>query len=237
MGMPITVAIVDRNAGKGISAVFDYFQKIDEQFSPYKATSEVSQINRKEIQEKEYSQAMQEVLALSEQTKQQTKGYFAVFHNNTFDPSGLVKGWAINNAAKLLKEMHYQNFSINAGGDVQVSGKDEKGKAWTVGIQHPFEQNKIVKRLVIDDKGIATSGTYFRGNHIYNPHTNKTKTDIVSLTVIGPNIYEADRFATAAFAMGKEGIKFIATQKDLEGYMIDTYGSATYTPGFEKYII
>jgi thiamine biosynthesis lipoprotein len=62
-------------------------------------------------------------------------------------------------------------------------------------------------------------------------------TDVVSLTVIGPNIYEADRFATAAFAMGEEGIRFIGRLAGFEGYMIDRRGQATFTNGFTRYVI
>ena len=84
---------------------------------------------------------------------------------------------------------------------------------------------------------MATSGTYIRGQHIYNPHNRvQTFDDIVSLTVIGPNIYEADRFATAAFAMGKSGIDFIESLPGFEGYIIDSNGIATMTSGFENYV-
>jgi thiamine biosynthesis lipoprotein len=61
-------------------------------------------------------------------------------------------------------------------------------------------------------------------------------TDIVGLTVIGPNIYEADRFATAAFAMGREGIMFIENLAGFEGYMIDQHGQATFTSHFTRYV-
>jgi thiamine biosynthesis lipoprotein len=88
-----------------------------------------------------------------------------------------------------------------------------------------------------DGMGVATSGTYVRGQHIYNPKIlGPLETDILSLTVIGPNIYEADRFATAAFAMGREGIVFIERRDGLEGYMIDLNGQATLTSGFERYV-
>ncbi len=96
--------------------------------------------------------------------------------------------------------------------------------------------NEIVKVLSITDCGVATSGTYIRGQHIYNPkHAGEPITEIVSLTVIGPDIYEADRFATAAFAMGREGIFFIERVEGLEGYMIDRSGQATLTSGFARY--
>jgi thiamine biosynthesis lipoprotein len=85
---------------------------------------------------------------------------------------------------------------------------------------------------------VATSGTYERGKHIYNPKTGKTaESDIASISIIGPNVYEADRFATAAFAMGREGINFIASLLGFEGMMIDNDGVATMTDGFEKYAI
>jgi len=57
------------------------------------------------------------------------------------------------------------------------------------------------------------------------------------VTVIGPNVYEADRFATAAFAMGRKGIEFIEKLVDFEGYMIDAQARATFTSGFERYVL
>jgi thiamine biosynthesis lipoprotein len=85
---------------------------------------------------------------------------------------------------------------------------------------------------------VATSGTYVRGNHIYNAKAYDQRMDeIVSLTVIGPNIYEADRFATAAFAMGKSGISFIEKLPRFESYQIDNKGIATFTSGFEKFVL
>jgi thiamine biosynthesis lipoprotein len=101
-----------------------------------------------------------------------------------------------------------------------------------------FPSNEIVKVISLNNKGIATSGTAIRGQHIYNPHEqNVPITDIVSMTVIGPNVYEADRFATAAFAMGAKGINFIEMLPDCEGYMIDKNGIATYTKRFKEYVI
>jgi thiamine biosynthesis lipoprotein len=76
-----------------------------------------------------------------------------------------------------------------------------------------------------------------RGEHIYNPKAPKEEIkDIVSLTVVAPDIYEADRFATACFAMGRDGIYFLEKSPGLEGYVIDSTGIATFTSGFEKYL-
>lgn len=238
MGMPITVEIVGPETHDDLFAlVFNYFISIDDQFSVYKKTSEISKINQGLVQEADYSKDMKLVFALSEETRELTDGYFDIHRpDGSIDPSGLVKGWSIYNAAKLLKEKGVENFFVEAGGDIAVLGKNERRESWTVGIRNPFKLDEIVKVVSLKDEGIATSGTYLRGQHIYNPfNKDQSITDIVSLTVIGPNVYEADRFATAAFAMGKAGIAFIEQLTDFEGYQIDKDGIATMTSHFERY--
>ena len=233
MGMPVTVEIADISATEEtLQKVFSYFEYIDQKFSTYKTTSEISQINRGELLPAEYSDDMKEVFRLSEETKQLTREYFNIKKpDGSYDPSGLVKGWAIYKAAELIKDMGFKEYYVDAGGDIEA-----RGKVWKIGIKNPFKQSEIVKVLYIQDKGVATSGTYIRGDHIYDPTNSGTNMDeIASLTIIGPNVYEADRFATAAFAMGKEGINFVQNLEDFEGYMIDQKGIATMTTGFEAF--
>jgi thiamine biosynthesis lipoprotein len=218
-------------------SVYGYFTHVDEVFSTYKTTSEISAINRGDRPREKWSEEMNMVFLLAEETNQATSGYFDIKKpDGSYDPSGLVKGWAIWNAAKLLEKNGYKNFYIDAGGDIQPQGHGEgnSGK-WSVGIKNPWNENENVKVVYVTDEGIATSGTYLRGEHIYNPKTGEAASEIVSLTVIGPNIYEADRFATAAFAMGKNAIHFIESLPGFEGYMIDRDKIATMTSGFENY--
>ena len=238
MGMPITVEVVDASVtAEAFDRVFAYFGYIDAKFSTYKDTSEISRINRGEITLREASSDMQLIFALAELTRQETDGYFNIRHNGSIDPSGIVKGWAIQNAADLLLDLGYQNFYVDAGGDVQVMGRNAQGESWRLGIGNPFNLQQVVKTLGLSDCGIATSGTYIRGSHIYNPlDAGDPLDEIVSLSVIGPNVYEADRFATAAFAMGRDGIRFIEQLDGFEGYMIDRKGLATLTTGFARYV-
>lgn len=239
MGMPITIEVIDSIATKSdLDAIFSYFHQIDERFSVHKTTSEITKINEGKISREKYSDDMKTIFLLAAETKKLTHGYFDIAHNGIRDPSGIVKGWAIYNAANLLKKRGFKNYYVDAGGDIQVSGKNSKGEPWRIGIKNPFQQDEIVKVLAITDKGVATSGTYIRGQHIYDPISgNRPIKDIVSLTVIGPNVYEADRFATAAFAMRRQGIAFIERLSGFEGYMIDEDGIATYTSGFNTYTI
>jgi len=238
MGMPITLEIVD--PGVSINIVdegFAYLEYVDNKFSTYKDQSEISRLNQGQLELEQASRDMQTVFALAEQMRLKTHGYFNIQRNGFLDPSGLVKGWAIYNTAGIIRQKGYQNFYVEAGGDIQAVGKNSQGQDWIVGIRNPFNMDELVKVVAISNGGVATSGTYIRGQHIYNPKEPQTPiTDIVSLTVIGPDIYTADCYATAAFAMGRAGIAFINNLDGYEGYMIDSDRRATFTRGFTRYV-
>lgn len=238
MGMPITVEVVDAAATQElIDQVYAFLQYVDETFSTYKSGSEISRLNRGEIDEHEASADMRMMLELAEKTKEETGGFFDIRHGDQLDPSGIVKGWAIEEAGRILRQAGMNNYYVEAGGDIIVSGRNAEGQPWTVGIRNPFDVREIVKVLAVDQHGVATSGTYERGQHIYNPHQpGQQLKEIVSLTVVGPNILDADRYATAAFAMGREGVHFIERLPGFEAYSIDRDGQATMTTRFTDYV-
>lgn len=238
MGMPITVDIVDSGLVSLVDEVFAYFVMVDKRFSVFKPDSEISALNQRHLEIADASAEMQEVLALAARTKRETRGYFDIRRSDgSLDPSGIVKGWAIRNAAYLIHSRGVRNFFVDAGGDIQTGGNNADGEDWKVGIRNPFNEREIIKAVAPKGHGIATSGTYVRGQHIYDPHRPGQKIeDVVSLTVIGDDVLEADRFATAAFAMGSAGIHFIEERPGLEGYVIDANGIATQTTGFKAYV-
>ena len=237
MGMPITVAVVAADASDVVDEVFAYFDSIDRRFSPFRSDSEVTAINRGRLSASDCSPEMREVLILAEETKRDTGGFFDIRKpDGWLDPSGIVKGWAVRNAATIIAKGGFSDFFVEAGGDIQSSGRNAAGTPWCVGIRNPFRVDEIIKVVYPRGRGIATSGTYARGQHIYDPHCpGRPIEDIVSLTVIGPDVLEADRFATAAFAMGREGVLFIEAMPGLEGYLVDNDGRATLTSGLETY--
>ena len=238
MEMPITIEVIDEKITDAeFAAIFDYFMYVDTLFNINKKESEISRLNSGKLLKKHISFDLRHILQLAEDTRKETKGYFNSTHNGIVDPSGIVKGWAIFNAANLLKSQGYKNFFIEAGGDIQLSGKNKKGEYWQVSICNPFDKNEIVAVLTVTNKGVSTSGKYNRGQNIYNPRDpGNRKNHIASLTMIGPSVYDADRFATAAFAMGDKGIQFIEQMEGFEGYSIDCKGKASYTSGFHQYI-
>jgi FAD:protein FMN transferase len=238
MGMPVTVEIVDAAQDDPLfEQVFAYFEYVDEKFSTYKEQSEISLINRGALALEEASYDMRTVFALAESMRERTDGYFDIRCTGGYDPSGLVKGWAISNAAEILRQAGRENFYVEAGGDFQIAGTNANGKPWRVGIRSPFQVEEIVKVLAIGDGAVATSGTYIRGQHIYNPlDRGQAIMDVVSMTVVGTDIYTADCYATAAFAMGRAGIGFLESLVGFEGYMIDAERQATFTSGFSRYV-
>ena len=236
MGMPVTVEIINDQAEAAIDDTFEYFEQVDRRFSTYQPDSEISRVNAG-LPEADWSDDMKHVLRLCEETKHETEGFFDIEHNGDIDPSGLVKGWAIQQAADRLRQCGVENFYVEAGGDIQVGGRNADGGPWLIGIRNPANRDEVVKVVKLQSEGIATSGTAIRGQHIYDPHhPGAALMGVTSLTVVGPDVYEADRFATAAFAMGPDGIAFIERRPGLEGYMITADGQATLTSGFERYV-
>jgi thiamine biosynthesis lipoprotein len=236
MGMPATINVVHEGImEQDIEEVFSYFRKVDEQFSTYKSTSEISKINNGNLELEDASEEVKKILDLCKQTKRETNGYFDIFIDGKIDPSGLVKGYAIYHGAEMLKQKGFKNFFVEIAGDIETRGVNESGEKWSVGIKNPFNPKEIVKAIHVSNKGVATSGTYERGAHIVDPVQKKTVDEIVSITIVGPNIYEADRFATAAFAMGKKGIIFIENLSGFEAYMITKEKRGVMTSGFDIY--
>ncbi len=240
MGMPATVELVSPTATEEqVHALYDCFDEIDERFSTYKETSEISAINRGACTSDCYSDDMREVLRLCEETKMLTNGYFDIqTPNGDLDPSGLVKGWALMRAANLARAQGHTDFYIEIAGDIQTSGVNSEGNAWRIGISNPQRKHELVAVVEPRGLGIATSGTAERGEHIYNPIAPDEKPqELLSLTVLAENIYEADRFATAAFAMGKSGMVFLSTLPGVEALAVVAGDMMYMTQGFENFIV
>jgi thiamine biosynthesis lipoprotein len=239
MGMPITVEIVDCPSREILEAVFGYFAAIDQRFSLFRPDSEITAINQGRLTMQTASPDMREIFAIAEDTRQRTQGYFEIRRpDGQIDPSGAVKGWAIRNAARLIEAAGCRHYFVDAGGDIQSNGTAADGTDWRIGIRNPFNDREIVKIVRPAGRGVATSGTYVQGDHIYDPHRpGESIADIVSLTVIGADVLQADLYATAAFAMGRAGIYFIEQTPGLEGYMIDCTGIATQTTGFKAFVV
>jgi thiamine biosynthesis lipoprotein len=234
MGMPVTVHVADADVGEAVlDEVFDDFALLDRVFSPFLPDSAVSRINRGELKPEDAGDLVIQALHLCRLYEGATNGYFSAWLGGRLDPSGLVKGWAIDRGCSIIDRHGCRNFFVDAGGDVQTRGVSERGEPWRVGIRHPVLRDKVVRIILASGLAVATSGTYEKGDHIVDPHTGMAANDLLSFTVTGPDILQADVYATAAFAMGKQGLAFIDRVQGYEAYAIDRDLAGHRTAGFD----
>lgn len=232
MGMPVVVETRDAIDTSVLDPAFDWFRRVDAVFSTYQPESEISRIGRGELAVEQAAPEVAWVLNRCEQLRAETNGYFDARAGGSLDPSGLVKGWAVDRAAAILDALGLRAHAIYAGGDVRV-----RGGGWRVGVQHPTEPHAYATVLDVDDGAVATSGEYERGAHILDPHTGRPPADggILSVTITGPDLATADAYATAAFAMGAQvAPHWVARLRGYEGLVILADGRALSTPSLRR---
>jgi thiamine biosynthesis lipoprotein len=234
MGTVVSVDVRDRAVERAVvEDVFDLLRDVDRRFSPFKPDSEVSALIRGDLDPDEASPDLRAVLDLCEMLRRQTDGFFdATGHrpDGRPDPTGVVKGWSIERAARLLEAAGACDFTINAGGDVIARGSPEPGRGWRVGIRHPLIADRVAGVLAIHDGAVATSGAYERGQHIVDPHSGLRPVGLLSVSVYGPDLAIADAYATAAFAMGTAGPAWVARQPGYGAYAITSDERVVWTP-------
>ena len=205
MGMPISIDIPNISDNSLFQEIFDFLGTVNERFSPYKATSEVSLFRDEKLKTSELSPDLTYIISQCKTYEKTTNGYFSAYYKKSFDPSGYVKAWAIHQIYTLLINREISTFLINIAGDMVANGDT---KSWTIGIEDPFDTHKLLGKVSLTNQAIATSGSYIRGEHIYDPHTKTAQSDLVSVSIYGEDIIQADIFATACIAMGFEKAKF-----------------------------
>ncbi len=214
MGTAISVDIADDLPPSELTRLadeaFDWFRLVDARFSTYKADSDVSRLGRRERRLADCAPETGAVLDRCAELWLATEGYFDVYAAGSLDPSGYVKGWAVEVASDRLADAGAVNHCVNAGGDVRVRGRRAPGQPWRVGVRHPWQQTAVCWVVVGTDLAIATSGTYERGCHVVDPHRGVPARELRSVTVVGPDLGVADAYATAALAMGTGGLDWLS---------------------------
>lgn len=198
----------------------------DDTFSTWKDASWVSRLRRGEVTPDACPADVVEVLRLCDRAEQLTGGRFSVCwrRDGTLDPTGLVKGWAAGRASDALRAAGVGDHVVNAAGDLAVAGRPEPGREWRVGIADPRARGRLLgaldcSRVTAGASGVravATSGPAERGEHVFDPRTGATATDVLSATVTGPDPALADAFATALVAAGAEAPGLLDELRDGE---------------------
>lgn len=142
---------------------------------------------------------------------------------------GIGKGYAAEQAKKVMIANGIKSGVVSAAGDLTTWGRREDGKIWDVALAKPDKSRKILAWLQADETSVVTSGNYekyfiYEGKryaHIIDPRTGYPTTGIKSATIICPNAELADALATSMFVMGKdEGIAMINQLKGIECLII-----------------
>lgn len=243
MGMPISIHLRGPVAAArrevAVAAVHAELNEVDRVFSTYREESDIRQLDRGEVTVPRCSPLVREVLDLCERAKAATDGYFDVWLPGPdgsvhLDPSGLVKGWATERAARHLATLDADDHYLNAGGDIALRCATAGSRPWRIGVEHPDKPGELVGVLPLTGGGIATSGTAHRGAHIVDPLTGRRASALRSVTVVGPSLLWADVYATAAFARGADGFDWLAAQDGYESLVVTADGATLMTSGMDE---
>jgi thiamine biosynthesis lipoprotein len=188
-----------------------FLHLVDQIFSTYISTSQVSKLRNNEIEIEDTHPYLQKVWHSCLEIKELTDGAFDPWAlPGGFDPSGYVKGCAADQIADQLIKLGAKHIQVNAGGDISVRGGKDANTAWKIGVAHPNQSDQVSKVYEITNGAIATSGTAERGDHIIDPLSKTIAVGARSATVTGPDAGMADALATALIVSGRDGASWFA---------------------------
>jgi thiamine biosynthesis lipoprotein len=244
-GTAITVDVRESTDPAVLDDVFAWFRRVDDLFSTWRPDTEVSRYAAGELAWRDLSDEVRTVLEWCDRMGELSRGAFDARVGadprvapreglGPVDPSGLVKGWALDRAAELFQSHGVEAFAIAAGGDVVTAGEPTPGRGWRVGIQHPWERQHVAAVVEVSGVGVATSGRYERGDHIIDPRTGDPAIGIMAVTVVADELASADGCATAALVLGADGAAWLTEEMGLAALVIADDGGVLVNAAFDR---
>jgi thiamine biosynthesis lipoprotein len=237
MGMPISLALRGRHtddaeARAAWADVMGTLREVDRVFSTYRADSAVSRLGRGEIGLEECQPEVAEVVELGTEAERDSGGAFSIRLPGpdgvaVLDPSGVVKGWAVERAAVALRALPDTDFCLSAGGDMTCRTLDPAAAPWRIGIEDPADPRRIRAIVPVFTGAVATSGTAHRGQHLVDARTGLPPAGVASVTVVAASLTWADIDATAAYAQGPEAARWLETRPGRSGLVVWDDGTLT----------
>jgi thiamine biosynthesis lipoprotein len=212
MGVPMSIDIRDLGDHAEVAeAAFDELRAADALFSTYRPDSGLSRLNRAEVTLDALGAPFVDVMELAERFSAVSGGAFTVRDpDGRLDLNGIVKGWAAEQAADLLRSHGLRDFCVNAGGDIVAAGHPQPSIPWQIGVRSPGSAEAMLAVFALTDSAIATSGSYERGRHIVDGRSGRIAEGLSSVSVITPDLTTADVLATTVYAMGRDGVGWAA---------------------------
>lgn len=249
MGTIVTIHVLQSDSDAAIQRAFGWFHEIESRCSRFRGESELMQLSSQLGVPVPVSPIVFEALRFAIMVSEESGGAFDVsagrFREIALDPErqtvtfrsaveldlgAVAKGLAVDMAARELDA--FEDFAIDAGGDLYLSGCNPEGSPWSVGIRHPRAESGLLCSLHVSRQAVCTSGDYERGAHILDPRTRVPAAKTASATVIADRAMLADALATAAFVLGPvEGIPFLE-RMGVEGLIVTPELDRYQTKGF-----
>lgn len=218
-------AVLD-DAVAAIERSFGELREMDRIFSTYRADSDISRIRAGSFTVEEADPLVALVRRACDRAEVVTGGLFSARWRGGFDPTGYVKGWAVERAFNrwlrpLLGLDGVIAVGMNAGGDMQLATRPDADWRWRVGIADPSRPGMLLATTELTDGAVATSGTAERGAHIRDPRSAKPPTTgAASATVIADRLSDADVWATAAVVAGINDLGWVARARHTSGLVV-----------------
>lgn len=248
MGLPMSIHVrgpraLGETVAEAVASAFTDLRAEEAMFSTWRPDSPVSRIKDGRDRLVDAHPRIRHVAALCELAGHRTGGSFAAWlpgpdGRQRFDPTGLVKGWAVEQAftglLADLRKLGPHDALVCAGGDIAVACSRTDTPNWVVAVEDPRDRSRTLRALELRTGAVATSGTAARGTHIIDPVTGGAAEGLLSATVIGPKLIWADVYATAAFVKGDAALPWLATLGDHAGILVGKDGTVKTIAGISS---
>lgn len=155
--------------------------------------------------------------------------------------NGIAQGFAADRVLSTLRTHGITQALINTG-EIAPLGLNQNAHPWRVGIQHPRQPDAYIALAALDGRALATSGDYetsftpdHRDNHIFDPVTGYSPTQLASVSVVAPTTTLADGLSTALFVLGAaRGQQLLSQFPNTDALFVLKDGTVLTTPHFPK---
>ncbi len=234
MGTAVSIHVLAEDpspagTGAAVERAFDRLRRADRVFSPFREDSDIRRIARGDLAPADADPDVLEMVDRCLQARRSTAGLFDAWRSGWFDPTGLVKGWAVEEAARrdlapLVEDPRVTAVGIAAGGDMQLLTDPASSWVWNVGIADPFHTGRLIARIPVTSGAVATSGPAERGAHISDPRTGEPASGVASATVVADSLTTADLWATTAVVAGLEDLAWVRGAGTTSGLLVSSDG-------------
>ena len=241
----INSSVASRDVLDSVESASAILHDADKTFSLYKPDSFLSKLRDGLVTSAEAPLEFRNVYEECQLWKQNTDGWFdATNHQNYFDPSGIVKTWAAKRAALYLESNGFNDFTLNAGGDIYLSSQLEPSWLWKVGLANlnPIASAQAGNNMILNLQGtpyhgVATSGSVEKGDHIWAKGKLTKDHEVLQVTVVSDDLVVADIWATSIYAGGLSALKTLMEfeqDQETKSLVLVTFrdGRMVSTPGF-----